>query len=165
MITYLPLGFSSHPKSLFHMGACGLVQRILDSRSKGSGVQFPLLVGRTCCSIQLLPTQQLWVPGGRELLLSASCIHTCMTCALYSPREMTLLKWCVSYTRERNWLVQYGIDIYLTLNYIPFTSFPTITTTMHKFCPHTHSRGLERTSQRHSFGSKFGNVQTEHCHH
>ena len=31
-----------------------------------------------------LPTQQLWVPGGRELCLSGpSYLHTCMTCTLY----------------------------------------------------------------------------------
>ena len=32
------------------------------------------------------------------------------------------------------------------------------------FCP-PYCRWLERTSQWHSFGSKFGSVQTEHCHH
>ena len=44
-------------------------------------------VGQTSNSMLTLPTQQWWVPGGRELWLSGwSCLHACMTCALYSPR-------------------------------------------------------------------------------
>ena len=53
------------------MGACGLVGSTLYSRSKSSGVRFPLLVvrrriGKTSHSILLLLTQQWWVHGGMK---------------------------------------------------------------------------------------------------
>ena len=46
-----------------------------------------------------------WVPGGWTLCLNgSSCLHTCVTCLLYTvlPEKMRLLKWCVSHTREGN---------------------------------------------------------------
>ena len=85
-------------------------------RSKGLGfdshcwscveVSGKLLIPYFCCC--------RWVPGGQELWLSGSnCLHTCVLCALYSPRgdEIAQVVLYVSCTREGNWSVEYGIDV------------------------------------------------------
>ena len=81
----------------FFCGAFGIVDKALDSRSKESGVQFPLLVicrsvGQTCNVILPLPTQQWWVSGEWELWMSSSSwLHT-------SSSENCV---CVQYSRSQ----------------------------------------------------------------
>ena len=77
------------------MGACGLVDRALGSRS---GVRFPLQVtcrsvGQTSHSILALTTQQWWVPGGMRKLhamIGQNCSR--MRNAKFSSEEMRLWK-------------------------------------------------------------------------
>ena len=77
---------------------------------KRSQVQFSQLVmyiRQTSHSTLCLPTQQWWVPCGWKLCLSGpSCLHTCMTCELYSPRRVEIVQvMCVQYQEKATgWL-------------------------------------------------------------
>ena len=83
------------------MEVCGLVNRMLDSRSKGLGFDSHCW---SCVEVsgEIFIPYCLCLASSGEYLVDGNCIWvsqaTCMTCTLYSPRgdEMKLLKLCVS---------------------------------------------------------------------
>ena len=93
------------------------IDRVMDSKSKGMWfnphcwscveVSDKLLIPHCLC----LPSSDGYlVDENCELVAQADCMLVrWVYCIL--PGEMRLLKWCMSYTREGNWLVAYAIDI------------------------------------------------------
>ena len=83
-----------------------------------SGVQFPLLA--TCIIVWqtsiipyclCLPSRDGCLVNENLCLGGSSCLQTCMTCALYSPRANGMAQMVYAYTREGNWSVESGIRI------------------------------------------------------
>ena len=100
--------------SMLPVGACGLVdrqwtkdQKVCWSCAEKSG---KLLI--PCCLCQ--PSSDRYLVDNKYVL---SCLHTCMICALHSPRGDEIAQVaCIQY-HGKYWLVAYGIDIQ-TLNYV-----------------------------------------------
>ena len=80
-VELLPFNAGCWFLTLLFMGACGQVDRAMNSKGLGSCVE----VLSKLHSIPPLPTQQILVPSERKLGVSGpSCLHT--VCALYSHR-------------------------------------------------------------------------------
>ena len=82
--------------------ACGLVDRALDWKSKAWG-SIPT------AAHSILPLHNL-VDKNNDGVSQAGCILVWHVHSILVG-EMWLLKWCVSYTREGNWSVEYGTDV------------------------------------------------------
>ena len=96
---------------------CGLADRTFDSRSKGLGFDSHYLSSVGVPGKLLIP-YCLCPAISDGYLVDENCDWVALAAFIFVwrvhctlPGEMGLLKWCVSYTREGNWLVDYFIDI------------------------------------------------------